>query len=143
MVGPWADDWPPVPLTLMVVGALLALLATVTAPVSAPAAVGAKVMFMVTLCPAARYRGNESPLALKAGAEELTPESVTVAFPVLLKMTDCEPLPPRGTLPRFKVEGLADITPASLKPVPLSATVDGELVALLISESEPVTLPGL
>jgi hypothetical protein len=107
----WLDE-APVPLTLMVVGALLALLATVMVPVSAPAAVGAKLTFMLTLCPAARYRGNESPLALKAGAEELTPESVIVAFPVLLSTTTCEPLLPMETLPRFKVAGLAEITPA-------------------------------
>ena len=104
----------PLPLTEIDAGELLALLTTEMPPVIEPAVVGAKTTFRFALCPAFRYMGTESPLALKPAPDEVNCEMLTVAFPVLVSTTVCEPLLPTVTLPRFTLAGFAEITPAEL-----------------------------
>ena len=60
----------PVPDTAMV-GELLALLTTLTAPLKLPDVVGSKITPNVVLCPAAKVNGGVKPLTLKPVPETL------------------------------------------------------------------------
>src|SRR5437879_2132977 len=80
-------DCTPVPLMEIVAGELVALLATVTVPVTLPVDVGAKVTFKAADCPAARTVLEETLLELKPPPEVLTPEIVTLELPVFLSVT--------------------------------------------------------
>jgi len=44
-----------------------------------------------------------TPLALKPAPETVTLETVTLEFPVFVKVTLEEPLPPTFTLPKFRL----------------------------------------
>jgi hypothetical protein len=68
-------------------------------------------------------------------------ETVTLELPVLLSVTVCVLLVPTNTLPKLKLVGLAESCDVTTTPVPLRATVVGELVAVLVMETLPLVLP--
>jgi hypothetical protein len=81
-----------------------------------------------------------TPLALKPEPETVTLEMLTLEFPVFVKVTLEEPLPPTFTLPKLRLVGFAPSRKVAAAPVPLRAIVRGEPGALLTKETEPVTL---
>src|SRR5713226_7428130 len=82
-----------------------------------------------------------TPLALKPAPVTVTPEMVTLEFPLLVSVTGNPLLPPTFTLPKLRLVGLAPSRNVAATPVPLRARVRGEPGALLTSDTEPVTLP--
>src|SRR2546422_6533047 len=82
-----------------------------------------------------------TPLALKPAPVTVTPEMVTLEFPLLVSVTGNPLLPPTFTLPKLRLVGLAPSKNVAATPVPLRAMVRGEPGALLTSDTEPVTLP--
>src|SRR5712692_6052894 len=82
-----------------------------------------------------------TPLALKPAPVTVTPEMVTLEFPLLVSVTGNPLLPPTFTLPKLRLVGLAPSKNVATTPVPLKARVRGEPGALLTSDTEPVTLP--
>jgi hypothetical protein len=80
-------------------GEFAALLATNTLPVTEPAAVGAKFILNVALCPAVKLSGAVIPLAVKPAPEVLISEMLTLEFPVLVSVTVLLLLLPTFTFP--------------------------------------------
>jgi hypothetical protein len=83
--------------------------------------------------------GRVSPLRLNPAPVTVACEIVRLAVPELVKVTLCEAVVPTRTLPKAMLVGVT-VRPA-WTPVPLSVMVAGELVALLTTETLPVTLP--
>src|SRR5260370_29891535 len=81
------------------------------------------------------------PLALKPAPVTVTPEMVTLEFPLLVSVTGNPPLPPTFTLPKLRLVGLAPSKNVAATPVPLRARVRGEPGALLLMETLPLALP--
>jgi hypothetical protein len=83
--------------------------------------------------------------------DDASPETITAALPEFDTVTFSEALLPTATLPRFRLDGLAAITPAPLPepepelepelPVPLTATAVGALLALLKRVTAPLAAP--
>src|SRR5947209_19537251 len=84
-----------------------------------------------------------TPLALKPAPVTVTPEMVTVEFPLLVSVTGNPLLPPTFTLPKLRLVGLAPSRKVAATPVPLSGIVRGEPGASLTKEIEPLTLPAV
>ena len=133
--------WTPPPESVIVAGELVALLTTEILPVTLPAAVGANVTLRVAVWLAAKVSGRVKPLVLNPAPETLICETVTLELPVSLSVTVCVLLVPTNTLPKLKLVGLVESRKVGTKPVPPRAIVSGELVALLTTETLPVTLP--
>ena len=78
----------PVPESAIVVGELVALLATVTcAPVTLPPLVGANVTVSVAVCCGIKTVPAETPLVLKPAPVVLTEEIVTFELPLFVRVT--------------------------------------------------------
>src|SRR2546427_9648004 len=84
-----------------------------------------------------------TPLALKPAPVTVTPEMVTLEFPLLVSVTGNPLLPPTFTLPKLRLVGLAPSRNVAATPVPLSGIVRGEPGASLTKEIEPLTLPAV
>src|SRR3989449_3381040 len=82
-----------------------------------------------------------TPLALKPAPVTVTPEMVTLEFPLLVSVTGNPLLPPTFTLLKLRLVGLAPSKNVAATPVPLRAMVRGEPGALLTMETLPLTLP--
>src|SRR2546422_11104332 len=82
-----------------------------------------------------------TPLALKPAPVTVTPEMVTLEFPLLVSVTGNPLLPPTFTLPKLRLVGLAPSRNVAATPVPLRAIVRGEPGALLVMETLPLALP--
>jgi len=82
-----------------------------------------------------------TPLALKPAPVTVTPEMVTLEFPLLVSVTGNPLLPPTFTLPKLRLVGLAPSKNVAATPVPLRTMARGEPGALLTSDTEPVTFP--
>jgi len=82
-----------------------------------------------------------TPLALKPAPETVTLEMLTFEFPVFVKVTLEEPLPPTFTLPKLRLVGFTPSRKVAAAPVPLRAIVSGEPGALLVMETPPLALP--
>jgi hypothetical protein len=102
----WTGCCVPVPLRFTVAGELVALLVMVTVPATVPVAAGAKVTFRVAVWPTPRICPLLTPPALKPGPAMLAPEIVTLAVPVLVRVTGRVLLLLTFTLPKAKVVGL-------------------------------------
>jgi len=76
---------------------------------------------------------------LKPVPEALAAEIVTLAVPELVNVTVCDALLPTRTFPKLTLAGLDASVPCTA--VPLKPIVAGELVALLATDTLPVTLP--
>lgn len=86
-------------------GELLALLATETVPVAAPAADGVKVVVRVADWPGFTITPL-IPVALKPAPDTVTLEMVTAEFPAFVRVTVFVPLAETLTLPKFKDDTL-------------------------------------
>ena len=108
----------------MLSGELDALETMLNVPLAAPALVGAKVAVNVTLALAARVTGRFSPLTEKPAPLGVTFEIVTLAAPVLVKVSDLLLLVPTWMLPNARLAGFGLKVPEVI-PVPerLSTTV--------------------
>ena len=84
-----------------------------------------------TLWPADSDMGVAIPLAVQSFAFTVTCEMVRAAFPVLVMDTLFEFALPTLIEPKLTLAGLDDRVTDAVTPVPLSATEDGELAALL------------
>src|SRR6516164_8035438 len=131
----------PVPDTFREPGELLALLVTVTVPVTLPAALGAKSTLRTAVCPAARVAPLTPLSTLKPLPLAVTCDTVRLEFPVLVRVTpsvfDC----PTVSLPKFKLEADICSVRVGVPPEPLTA-IDASTVPLLfLSNTEPVILP--
>ena len=131
----------PVPERAMVVGEPVALLATVTVPLSEPAAVGENTTLKVSFCPAVTVTGVPAPLRVKPEPVSVMLEMLTLEFPVLVTITVCVADDPAFTLPNATLVVLNVSVWEAATPVPLSATLAGELGALLTTDREPLTVP--
>jgi hypothetical protein len=133
--------WAPLPDKLIVAGEFVALLAKLTFPLAAPAAVGANWTVTGTDCPAVKVSPELTPLTVNPAPETFTADIVTLEFPVFVKAALKSLLLPTITLPKLRIDVLNVSSWVPATPVPLNAIVSGELGALLVSEIEPVTLP--
>ncbi len=77
----------PLPLSEIVAGELVALLATLRLPVALPAVAGAKLTVSVKLWPAARVTVPGKPLTVNPGPVMATCERLTLAVPVFVSAT--------------------------------------------------------
>src|SRR5882672_3654665 len=119
----------PFPAREMVVGELLALLATMTLPVTLPVPSGAKDTFKVVDCPGARTVPEGTLLALNPVPEALTLEMVRLAVLEFLRVAASTLLLLVSTFPKLRVVGL---------------TLSAEVAALTVSVAAPlVTLPAV
>lgn len=98
----------PEPLSVTVVGELVALLTNETVPLAVPLLNGAKVTVTVWLEPAANVNGKLSPLRLKPDPIRLAEETVTAELPVLLSVTALLAELPTTTEPYDSDVGEAD-----------------------------------
>lgn len=99
-------DCTPVPLMEIVEGELVALLATVTPPVTLPVEMGAKVTFKAADCPGVRTVPEDQLLALKPAPVTPTLEIVTLELPEFLRVTPRVLVAPVSMLPKLKLAGL-------------------------------------
>lgn len=81
---------------------------TVTLPVTLPAETGANATLNEVVCPAARVTGRPIEERLNPVPLTLTCEMVTLALPVLLRVTVCVALVPVVRLPKLKDVGFAE-----------------------------------
>jgi hypothetical protein len=68
---------------------------------------------------------------------------VTFPVPLFLSVTFFELVAPELTLPKAKLVGFADRTTVPATPVPVRATVEGEVGALLVIVMLPGRLPAV
>lgn len=131
----------PVPERAIVAGEPVALLVTVTVPLSAPPVVGKNTTLKLTFCPALNVTGALAPLRLKAAPVSVILEMVTLEFPVLVTVTFFVKDEPVFTLPNARLVALNERVCDALTPMPLNAIVAGEFGALLTIETAPLTVP--
>jgi hypothetical protein len=81
------------------------------------------------------------PLALNPTPVVVTPEIVTLEFPLLVNAMLEEPLAPTFTFPKLTLVAFAPRRKVGETPVPIREMVSGEPGALLTNEIEPVALP--
>jgi len=130
----------PVPETGIVKVGFVAVEVTVTLPLTAPADVGAKETVKVALFPVLSVSGVVIPLKLNPAPVTATLETVMLVPPVLVMVSDRDPLLPRLTLPKLRLVGL-DASAPGVTPVADSGTVKVEFVAVELRETLPVTAP--
>ena len=106
-------------------GELLALLETVSLPVTLPAAAGVNVALIVVVCPGFRIT-PEAPEALNPAPETVTFEMVMAALPAFVSVTFCELLAETFTLPKLR----ADVLEFRIRVEALTVSVAALLVAL-------------
>lgn len=126
----------PFPERVIVAGDAAALLITVAAPVTLPAAAGAKVTFKITVFPGATICPEEMPLAANPAPEMLTPDTLTLEFPALVKVTPRTLLPPVVTLGKVRLFWLAlrtNVAAPTLKIAALLVNVPAALATLTVN----------
>jgi len=137
-VSTWAT---PVPLRATVVGEFVAVLTSDTLPLTLPAAAGANRAVNVVLCPAVSVCGNVSPVMLRPAPVTLEELIVTFELPVFVMVTVWLAVLPTNTLPKLMLVGEALSVSTCVTPVPLNETTVGEFVAVLASDTLPLTAP--
>ncbi len=123
----------------MVVGEVGALLTSERLPDALLAAVGVKLTVNAADLPGATVSGRVRPLKPKPLPETVACETFRLALPGLLSVIVCVLVVPTVTLPKLALAGTTEICGST--PAPESAIVAGELVALLSTDTLPVTLP--
>lgn len=101
------------PLTGIETGEVAALLAIEMLPVALPADVGANTTLNVALPPAAIVVEEDIPLTLKPLPEAEIDETLRLAVPVFITITDSEELLPVVTLPKETLVGDVEIEGAA------------------------------
>ena len=141
-----ATEWPvlltPVPLTAIAGAAPVELLTTVTVALKAPVPFGANTMLIVADCPAAKV-APLMPLVTLYAVEPamLTPEIVTLEFPVLVKVTGSVVLSPIVSFPKLSWEFEETRLVVELEVVPLSGTVTRVVPLTFFSVNVPLKVP--
>ena len=128
----------PVPDRVTFAGELVALLATVTLPVTLPVAEGVKVTLRAAVCPGARICPVETPLAANPAPAIVTPNMVTSAFPALVNVTPKLPLLPMVTLVKSKLVVLAfrsNVAALTVSVAALLVTLPEELLTVTLNEA--------
>ena len=138
-----SDPWRLDPVNEIVAGEPGALLVREMAPVApVTAEAGEKVAVKLVLCPAFSVRGSAAkPLRPKPVPDGVAAVMVRAAFPVLLRVTLCEPVLPTATLPKFTLAGLIVNCGWACAPTPLRGIVSGDPGALLVIEMPPLKFP--
>lgn len=131
----------PDPLSATLPGEFVAVLTTLTLPVSLPAVTGANCAVTATDWPGVSVTEDVEEVMLKPVPEAATDEIVTLEVPVFVSVALCWPLLPTDTLPKDKLAGLTESSCVEAAPVPESARLSGESVALLTSVIEPAATP--
>jgi hypothetical protein len=90
-----------------IVGELLALLAIDTLPLSTPVVVGANCTVRVAVWPGVRISPELMPEPLKPVPLTVTPEMVTLVFPVFVSVVGNDALWPACTVPKLRLVALA------------------------------------
>lgn len=132
----------PVPDILTIVFDVEALLEIAMVPADALAVVGANLTLKLAEAPAATVAGM--PMPLTEYPVPLTDAELTVrlAVPVFWTETVCVADWPTVTFPNERLAGETAIPGAGAAcPVPLSATIDGDVGASLVIEMLPELLP--
>jgi hypothetical protein len=111
------------------------------APFTAPPVVGANVTVKTADWPADRIVPFEIPLALNPVPITVTPEIVTLEFPLLETVVINELLLPSITFPNTKLEGFAPTDSVVACPVPDISIISGEGAPLVVNAIEPFTVP--
>src|ERR1019366_932311 len=91
----------PAPERLILSGEFVAVLVTVTLPVTLPVAAGVNVTFKVAVCPGVKMIPVDTPPALKPAPRMLTFEMETLEFPALVSVTFWLAVLDRFTLPKL------------------------------------------
>jgi hypothetical protein len=130
----------PVPLSGMTVGEFAALLLICTLPLIRFAFFGAKVTRKVAVCPAAIVAPFRPLLRLASIPVRDTPEIVTFALPLFLRVTASLCVFPTVPLPKDRLAGDTDIVLVSFVPVPVILSVSS-LAELLLSVISPLSVP--
>ena len=114
---------------------------TVIVPVTLVAVVGAKATLSAIDWLGVRTVFAGTPVSVKPAPVIATLEIVTLEFPLLVRVVLNGLLLPTFTVPKLK---LVKVAPSSLvagAAEPVSAIVNGEVGALLVSKIEPLTAP--
>jgi hypothetical protein len=131
----------PVPVALMVSGDTVPSFTNETEPEMAPVALGAKLMPIGWLAPAASVNGAAIPVTVRPAPLMLMAEMLIADPPVLLRVTGLLDVAPVATLPNASEEAVEVSVPGGAIPVPVSGTAVGELLASLTTLSEPGVTP--
>jgi hypothetical protein len=125
----------------IVFGDPLALLATVTLPVTLPAEMGLNNTPNVKACVDDNVTGVPAPLSAKPVPLLEICEMVTFELPTLVTVTLCEAELPSFTLPKLTLLVLNERVCDAAVPVPVSEITAGEPGALLTKEALPLAAP--
>jgi hypothetical protein len=141
-------DCTPVPVIEIDAGELVALLATVTPPVTLPVDVGAKVTFKAADCPGARTVPEDTLLALKPVPVALMLEMVTLALPEFFSVTPSVLLALVSMFPKLKLVGLAlseAVEAFTVSMAPLLVTLPAVLLTTTVNCAplSPVVVAGV
>ena len=123
----------------MTIDGLLALLVIETVPDSVPAEAGLYVIAKLALCPGANVIGAVAPEILTPVLVDAIFEIAALSFPLFVSLMVWVVSLPTATLPNAIEAGVA-VSAAAVMPLPLSATSEGELGALLAIVIIPVSL---
>jgi hypothetical protein len=122
------------------------LLATESAPASAPALVGSNCTLRVADWPDARVKGKAAPETVNPAPLMVTPLTVTVAVPVEVRVSDCVAGELRFTLPKAIVDALTlrvgteAATPAPVKLTLIELPVDESLARVSAPAAAPAVV---
>jgi hypothetical protein len=108
-------------------------------PLALPADVGENFAVKLTLCPGGIVCPAGDPPIVNPEPVALAPEIVTLADPVLERLTEADPLLPTTTLPKLTAEGV--LANPGCVPAPVNAIDIGEFGASLETEILPLALP--
>jgi hypothetical protein len=106
------------------VAAPVASLVMLAVPPLDPVPVGANCTVRVADWPGLRISPGPTPLPLKPAPVTVTPEIVTLEFPVFVNVVGSEALCPDGTVPKFNVAGLTLKKRLVAAPVPVKVTIN-------------------
>lgn len=130
----------PVPVNAIFRFGLEAFEVSARVPFIVPAVVGANETVKVTLCPGAKACGRLSPVRLNPVPETATWMMLRLLPPEFVKVSNCEPVPPTGTVLKLMLEGLG-VSVGGVIPVPDNGTLMLALEALLAIARFPLTVP--
>src|SRR5260370_1153383 len=116
----------PVPVTATEFGELVALLTSVTTPLTLPATLGANTTFNSAVCPAAIVLPLTPLVTLNPVPLTVALEIVKLAAAVFFSCTVCEFVVPSATLPKLMLDGVVVNVP---RPSACPFAVPGEKIA--------------
>ncbi len=121
---------------------MVALLTSVTVPLTPPVTLGANTTFRFAVCPAEIVVPLIPLVTLNPEPVTLICEMVKLEFPVFFTASSSGIDPPTISLPKFRLVANSEMVRVALAPVPLNAIVYvGFVAALLLIVTLPVTLP--